>query len=216
MNGSVVMAVALLLAIPQDTRPPEKYLHAVEWTDPAGDVEPISASSGTRPGFDIVKLRLDSDGTALTMTATLKGPMSGNWGSSVLTLYLDADRNLATGYTTFWTKIPGFELKAELQACVDYVDGGEACVGSLTGAKVKGYHAEATLGRVTDKSGNTTPIIKPFSEPEQPIKGAVVSASLTYKDLGVKPGQTIRLLASETCGRPGESAEFPVALLTLK
>ena len=58
MNGSAVLAVALVLSTLQNAGQPQKYLHAVEWTDPAGDVEPIGTSTGTRPGFDIVKLRL--------------------------------------------------------------------------------------------------------------------------------------------------------------
>jgi hypothetical protein len=216
MIGPAMIAIALAVSLPQNVDRAQKALHAVEWTDPVGDVQKGSTSDGTRPGFDVVKLGLVSDGTALTINATLKGPISGNWGSAVVTLYIDTDNNPATGYKTFWSNIPGFELKAELLACVEYVDGGQACVGSLTGAKVKGYHAIARLGKMIDTSGNTEEIVGAFRAVAVPIQGALVSAKLTYKDLGVKPGQTIRLVARETDGPFDATAEFPLTLFTLK
>jgi hypothetical protein len=216
MTGPAILAVALAVAVPQSADRTQKALHAVEWTDPAGDVTRGNTSSGTRPGFDIVKLGIVSDGTTITVNATLKGPMSGDWGSDVVTLYIDTDNNPATGYKTFWSNIPGFELKASLLACVDYADGAQACVGSMKGAKVKGYHAVATVGKMIDTSGNTDDIVGTFKAVGVPIQGAVVSAKLTYKDLGVKPGQTIRLVARETDGPSDATADFPVVRLTLK
>ena len=216
MIRPAILAIVLLLPTLQSVKPAQKALDAVEWTDPAGDVERGSTSNGTRPGFDVVKLGLVSDGASLTINAALKGLMSGNWGSQVVTLYIDVDNNPKTGYETFWSKVPGFDLKAELLACVDYADDSHACVGSLTGQKVKGYHAVATVGKMIDTSGNTSDIVGAFKAPQVPIKGALVSAALTYKDLGVKSGQTIRLLARETDGPFDASADFPLVQLTLK
>ncbi len=216
MIGPAILAIAVAAAVPQTAPRAVKVLHAVEWTDPAGDVERGNTSNGTRPGFDLVKLGLVSDGTALTINATLKSPMSGTWGSEVVTIYIDTDNNPKTGYETFWSKVPGFELKAELEACVDFVDGSITCVGGLDGTKVKGYHAVVPVGRIIDTSGNTKDIVNSFRAEAVPIKGALVSAKLTYKDMGVKPGQTIRLLARETDGPFDASADFPLAVFTLK
>ncbi len=216
MTGSAVLAIALAFSLPQTADRTQKALHAVEWTDPAGDVQRGNTSDGTRPGFDVVKLGLVSDGTALTINATLKGPLSGDWGSEVVTIYIDTDNSPSTGYKTFWSDTTGFELKAKLLACVDYVNGGMACVGSLTGAKVKGYHAVATVGKMIDTSGNTEDIVGTFKAVAVPIQGALVSAKLTYTDLGVKPGQTIRLVARETDGPMDATADFPLVRLTLK
>ena len=49
-----------------------------------------------------------------------------------------------------------------------------------------------------------------------PFQGAVLSASLSYKDLGVKPGQAIRIVARESDGPFDETADFPEVILTLK
>ena len=46
---------------------PAHCRHRVEWTDPAGDVERITTSKGSVPGFDVVKLGLASDGTRLPL-----------------------------------------------------------------------------------------------------------------------------------------------------
>jgi hypothetical protein len=210
-----VLVVALAAFAAQKPANVQKALHSVEWTDAAGDVERINTSAGTVPGFDVVKLGLTSDGTRLTITATLKGPVSGSFASDVVQIYVDTDNSPTTGYKTFWSNLPGFELEAKLDACVDYADGGTACSGSL-GGKVKGYHAVATLGRIIDASGNTKDIVGAFDAPAVPITGAVVSASLTYANLGVKSGQVIRLVARESCGPSDATADFPVTVLTLK
>ncbi|MFI5120374.1 MAG: hypothetical protein ACHQM4_08170 [Thermoanaerobaculia bacterium] len=191
-------------------------MHAVEWPAPAGKVKPHNTSSGTVPGFDVVKLSLSSDGAKLTITATLKGPMSGDFASDVVQVYLDTDNNPKTGYETFWSKKPGFELLAKLVACVRYDNGGSACSGALTGAKVKGYYAVATLGRFKTDGVNPEKVIDPFDAPAVPFQGAVLSASLSYKDLGVKPGQAIRIVARMTDGPFDATADFPEVILTLK
>jgi hypothetical protein len=216
MIGPAIVIAAFAVSVPQGTDKAQKAVHAVEWNDPAGDVGRVNTSGGKRPGFDVVKLGLLSDGTSLTINATLKAPMSGDWGSQVITLYIDTDNNPATGFKTFWSNIPGFELKAELLVCVDYADGGSACVGSLGGAKVKGYHAVATVGKMIDTSGNTSDIVGAFKAVQVPVQGALVSAKLAYKDLGVKPGQIIRLVARETDGPFDATADFPLVLFTLK
>ena len=56
----------------------------------------------------------------MTITATLKGPMSGDFASDVVQVYIDTDNNPKTGSETFWSKKPGFELLAKLYACVRY------------------------------------------------------------------------------------------------
>ncbi len=210
------LPVVLAMAPPQVTPRIQKATYAVEWTDPAGDVRPGSTSAGPRPGFDVVKLALASDGTKLTITATLKGPMSGTFASDVVQLYIDADNDRKTGVETFWSRKPGFELFAKLSACVSYDDGGSACSGALTGAKVKGYFAVATLARFKADPVNPEEVVGPFKAPAVPFQGAVLSASLTYKDLGVNPGQVIRIVARESDGPSDATADFPEVILTLK
>jgi hypothetical protein len=216
MIAPAILILGLTLAATQKPAQVQKAMHAVEWTDPAGDVKPHNTSSGEVPGLDVVKLALASDGTKLTITATLKGPMSGDFASDVVDVYLDTDNNPKTGYATFWSNKPGFELLAKLAACVRYEDGGSACSGALKGAKVKGYYATATLDRFTTDGVNPEKVIGAFDAPGVPFQGAVLSASLSYKDLGVKPGQAIRIVARETDGPSDETADFREVILTLK
>ncbi len=216
MIASAILVLVSALAAEQTPAPVQKAVHAVAWADPAGDVRPQHTSDGTVPGLDVVKLALASDGTRLTITATLNGPMRGDFASDVVQVYLDVDNDPKTGYETFWSKKPGFELLAKLAACVRYDNGGSACSGGLTGAKVSGYYAVATLGRFKDGPSNPETVIGVFDAPAVPFQGAVLSASLTYKDLGVKPGQTVRIVARESDGPTDETADFPSVVLTLK
>lgn len=210
-------ALVLMVAIaaPQKPAPEQKAMHAVEWADPAGDVGEISTNKGTVPGFDIVKLALVTDGTTLAIDATLAEPWTGGFASDVVELYIDVDGNPTNGYATRWSKVPGFELSARLHACVEYANGASACTGGA-GREVQSRYAVAALGTITDSSGNTNTIVGQFDARPVPVAGARISASLTYADLGVKPGQTIRLLARESNGPRDGTADFPVVLLTLK
>jgi len=194
----------------------QKAVGSVEWSDPAGDVKRINTSGGTEPGFDIVKLALATDGTALKVTATLNGPPKGTFASDVVKIYIDLDNNSATGYQTFWGHKPGFELKGELNMCIEYDNGGKACAGGMTGAQVKNFYSALKMGKIVDSSTNTENIFRPFGEPQGTVQGAVVSVAVSYKALGVKPGQTIRIVAAESDGPSDETAEFPVVLLTLR
>ncbi len=216
MFAPVILVLGLMQVAPQKPAKGEKAMHAVEWTRPAGNVRPHNTSDGAVPGFDVVKLALSSDGAKLTMTATLKGPMSGDFASDVVQVYFDTDNNPKTGAETFWSKKPGFELLAKLMACIQYENGGSACSGGLTGAKVKGYYAVATLGRFKADPSNPEMVIDPFHAPAVPSHGAVLSASLGYKDLGVKSGQAIRIVARPSDGPFDATADFPEVVLTLK
>jgi hypothetical protein len=216
MSALPILILGLLLAAPQKPAGVQKAMHAVEWTAPAGKVRPHSTSGGEVPGFEVVKLALASDGSKLSITATLKSPMSRDFASDVVQVYVDADNNPKTGYETFWSKKPGFELLAKLMACIRYENGSSACSGGLTGAKVKGYYAVATLGRFKTDGVNPEKVIDAFDAPAVPFQGAVLSASLSYKDLGVKPGQAIRIVARMTDGPFDATADFPEVILTLK
>jgi hypothetical protein len=211
----VALAAAFGVFAALQPAPVQKAMHSVEWQDPAGDVGEISTSKGTVPGFDVVRLALVSDGTALTITATLAEAWSGTFASDVVEIYLDVDGDAAEGYSTRWSKVPGFDLRARLHACAEYSNGASACTGRA-GTEVQNRYAVAALGTILDTSGNTKDTVGQMDARQFPIAGAVVSASLTYEDLGVKPGQSIRVLARESNGPRDATADFPVVALTLK
>ncbi len=174
-------------------------------------VEPIHTSSGDHPGRDVGQFRVASDGSHLTLTATMTKEISGTFADNVVRLNLDTDNNPATGKEATWTDLKGFEYEINLSLCIDYENGGSACVGGA-GKKVEGYFATAGI---TDTS--TGEALKHFWDlPKTPVKGKLVEAQVAYKDLGVKAGQTIRIYARESSGPYDASGYFPETLLTLK
>lgn len=217
--GVLCMAVA---AVAADTGP-RKAVGSVELTDAAGDATPISTGDKEYPGFDVVNLAFTSDGKTLSIAATLQSP-PGEFASDVVELHIDTDNNAKTGADLTFMKVKGFEYKLVLDACADYTDGASACVGGSSKAKVKKHWAAVNLERFKSADQNEKETVVdsmgfPGSKasPQTPIAGKVVQAAIDYADLKVKPGQTIRILAKESCGyRAEDSGLFPEVLLTLK
>ncbi len=201
----------------------KKAVGSVELADAAGDAAPITSTDAEYPGFDVVKLALASDGKTLAIVATLKDA-PGVFASSAVELYIDTDNNPQTGVDLGYIKARGFEYTAELQACADYTDGASACTGGSSKAKVKRHWAAINLERYkgSDKYDKET-VVDSMGFPgskasaQTPIAGTVVQGTIDYADLKVKSGQTIRILAKESCGyRAADDGLFPEIVLTLK
>ncbi len=201
----------------------KKAVGSIELPDAAGDASPITTSDHDYPGFDVVKLALVSDGKTLSIAATLKDA-PGVFASSAVELYIDTDNNPQTGVDLGYIKAKGFEYTAELQACADYTDGASACAGGSTKGKVKRHWAAVNLERYksSDKYDKET-VVDSMGFPgskasaQVAIAGTVVQGGFDYADLKVKSGQTIRILAKESCGyRAADDGLFPEVLLTLK
>ena len=206
------LTLALLVAaLPANGAEIKKASGEVTLDDPTGDVQAMSSSSGEHPGRDVVKLRLASDGTNLTITAQLAAEMSGTFANDVVQLYVDKDNKASTGGKATWSEKTGFEWKVELLACIEYEGGGSACVGGA-GDKATAYYAVA---KVTDTASGQA-VQSVWDLPKTPIQGNVVESRVSYADLGVESGQTIRLCARESNGAYDESSYFPEVALTLK
>lgn len=204
----------------------------VELTDPAGDVQPLvyreSVGTGPErevkyPGFDVVKLAVSSDGKALTFAATLTAAPA-RAAYEVLEFYVDADNNTQTGVThPDAATLAGVEYYGTLEACLEQPTFGTTCTG--TEPKPAGFVAVVTLERFgTDWMFKDAlidmPAVGPVKEPRKtPIAGTVVQSTLDYASLGVKAGQTIRLVVREySTGKIKNVSQgfFPEILLTLK
>jgi len=203
-----------------------------EISDPAGDVQPIiyriSVGDGPEkevkyPGFDVVKLAVSSDGKALTFGATLKAaPAQAAY--EVLEFHVDADNNPKTGVThPDAPTLKGMEFYGTLEACVEHELFGTMCTG--TEEKPKGHTAVVTLEKYGKEwmfkdALQDIPAAGTVKEPRKtPIAGPLVQASVDYSALGVKPGQTIRLVVREvSAGKVDNVGQgyFPEILLTLK
>ncbi len=219
---SVGIVLALILATPSSAEV-KKAVGKIELTDPAGDVNPISTSDGKVPGFDVVKLAVSTDGRQIRVAATLKDP-PGNFASDVVRLYIDTDNDPKTGVSElmFYKGLGGFEYFGQLSACADYDNGGTACSGGL-GGKVKLHFGAVNLDRYKGTSSSETETVVDnmgFGGKKRsskiPIEGNVVQATLDYADLNVKPGQTIRILARESCSDNDLKSFFPEIQLTLR
>jgi hypothetical protein len=191
-----------------------KAEHAVKLGDPAGDVKPVSSSEGKEyPGLDVVEFALASDGAELSVNATLKNKIE-KLADTTVELLIDTDNNLKTGGKSMFLPVGGFERQVNLNACLEYTDGTSACIGSFDKA-VKRFYAMATVGRYTGKDSATEQMVGSFNTPV-PSDGKVFRAKIKYADLGVKPGQTLRIVAREASAGLDLEAFFPDVLLTLK
>ena len=225
--------LALLASVPAaaQTPPPVVATGRAELTDPAGDVKPIvyrvSQGGGPEkevkhPGLDVVKLAVSSDGKAITFAATLTAAPA-QAAADVLEFYVDADNNPKTGVTPPGKQGGGLEFFGTLEACLEHPSFGTTCAG--TDANPSGRTAVVMLEKYgSDWMSKDRVIDLPASgttkEPHKsPITGPLVQASLDYAALGVKPGQTIRLVVREACAGTGEQAGLgflPAIVLTLK
>ena len=191
-----------------------KAQHAVKLTDPAGDVGLVSSGDDKEyPGLDVVEFALASDGAELTVTATLKNKI-GKLADTAVEMNIDTDNDGKTGGKSMFLETGGFERQVNLNACLDYADGTSACIGSFDKA-IKRAYAMATVNRYTGKDFATEPQVGSFNIPA-PSDGKVFQAKVKYADLGVKAGQTLRIVAREVSAGLDPGSYFPDVVLTLK
>lgn len=219
------LLLGAVLAGPARAQAPRqiKAAGSVELPDAAGDMGPITTSEGEEPPLDVVKLAIASDGSRLSVAATLKDA-PGKLATTVVELFIDTDNAPATGATLTRGGQRGFEYRAELRLCMSYQDGAASCAGGSSKAaptrrwgamEVKRYKGRDDFDREDVLSALGFPGEK--RSVEVPMKGQVVEASVDYADLKLKPGQQIRILAREAGGNPKDgSGDFPEVLLTLK
>jgi len=227
MKSLVWMLVVLTAALSLAAAPQEKPMKAtgsIELKDAAGDMNPITTSEGEEAPLDVVLLAIKSDGKRITFAATLNDP-PGRFASSAVTLYIDADNTAVTGVKLGFEGPTGFEYKAELDMCIKYSDGSEACSGGSTKGKPTERYGAVDLSRFKGKSNydEKETVVDAMGFPgskaavQTPMTGKVVEGSIEYADIKAKPGQTLRILAQETGGSPKEGdGSFPIILLTLK
>jgi hypothetical protein len=235
-RGLVVVIVSAFNSVAQAQPAPATRITAAdgraELSDPAGDVQPLvyreSVGAGpekevTYPGFDVVKLAVASDGKALTFAATLTAAPA-RAAYEVLEFHIDVDNNPKTGVThPDATTLNGLEYYGTLEACLEHNVFGTTCAG--TDAKPAGFSAVVTLERYGKEwmfkdTLINLPAAGKVKEPRKtPVAGPLVQASVDYAALGVKPGQTIRLIVREfSAGKVKNVAQgfFPEIVLTLK
>jgi len=205
----VAVVLAVILATPLSAEV-KKAVGSIELTGPAGVV--------AAPGFDVTKLSIASDGKQLKIAATLKDP-PGVVAGDVIELHFDTDNNPVTGVGLFrYRELTGFEYEGKLNACVELTGGTTVCAGRTTG-KIKLHFGAINLERYKGAGTSDTETVVGTggkASSKLPIEASLVQATLDYADLGVKSGQTIRILVRETCAKNDLSSFFPEIQLTLK
>lgn len=220
--GALVALLPLGAAMAQSPEPMEAQ-GKVELEDPAGDMGMISTSGDPEPALDIVGLAIETDGERITVTATLAGE-PGTFADSVVTLYIDADDDPATGVAESSASPAGFDHELNVQLCMAYDNGASACAGGTDGkvterwaaVDLERFEGDHPYGPSEDLIG--TMFAGELRKSEKwPVDGLAVSASILYSDLGLASGDTIRILAREASGSPIEGDDaFPMVRLTLE
>ena len=208
----VIMMISLPLSVMGE---PIKAMHAVELDDPAGDVQ----NTNDDPGKDVVKLMLASDGKDLQVTMVLDKDIShylvGHKAGDVLQVNIDTDNNTATGGKTFWGNKEGFEYIVRIRTCIKYKDG-EACVGGFSSAHEK-FFTSYEVKKFQQGSTSIDDVHDIFWESSRvDIKGNTVVSKISYSDIDVSSGQTIRIAVREADSSYDAKSFFPEIIFTLK
>ena len=188
---------------------PEKAIRArgsVELADPKGDVGPVETGTAgnmvSEPGFDMVHLSIVSDGKRIVFAATLTEPPGARAGRAV-DFHVDTDANPKTGAELGVLGIHGVEYSLELDSCVQYGQHlGFSCAVSRKAQATANWGAMAverykgTSSFDKDTVVDDGEFVRGKASARIPVKGAVLQGSVDYADLGVKSGQTIRIVAA--------------------
>ena len=116
----------------------------------------------------------------------------------------DVDNNRKTGGQGFGGMhgdVPGIDFESEILSSVE-----DGAVSTSSAASVI----------AVDARGDQSNVLLSSDAPSTPAKGKVYTGKIAYTSLGVKSGQTIRIIARELTDRGEQQGMFPEALLTLK
>jgi len=219
--GVATAALALCAAWSWAQAPkPLQATGSIDLDDPSGDIEGMHTTGGEEPPLDVTHVEVSSDGRRLSFDVALAQP-PGAFASSALDVYIDADDDQKTG-PEVRDHGTGYDYLLKLEACVDFTDGSSACEGGSSKAKPKSRWAAVNLDKLEADSFSGDTIVdsmgffgaKPSAK--TPITGKTLAGSVDYADLGVKPGQKIRLLMREAGGSPRDDGYFPEVVLTLR
>jgi hypothetical protein len=194
--------VAALISLPLAADQKATSQTRFTFTDPAGDV---TGEEGEDP-IDVVGVELSSDGEFIVVAVTLaKAPKPASpFQALVAGVAFDVDNSRKSGGQGFGGMhgdVPGIDFESEILASLE-----EGAVSKSSAASVIGV----------DAKGNQSSILTSSDAPSTPANGKLYTGKIAYASLGVKSGQTIRVVARELNDRGPGQGLFPDALLTLK
>ncbi len=189
--------------------------HKVELEDPVDDVR----ISNGKPGMDIVKMAMATDGQDFHVEVILKETIDTylreGMAGDVLEMHFDTDNDQTTGGKPFWGKREGFEFLVSLVACIRYENGGLACMGGL-GDEIEGFCTSYKTKAYEQGSKSTKDLRSSLESTQKDIVGKRIELVFPYTEIGVKPGQKVRIALRESDSSFNDDSYFPEILLTLK
>lgn len=205
--------------------------YVLEVDDAEDDVENTSMNDDG-PAKDMVKSVIESDGSNLYVTVTLKDDIAyyleGHMAGVLMNLHFDTDNDVNTGgkLSSFdylgceesWCDyLTGFEYLISLMTCIAYDDGSEACIGASTSGKSAGFFSSYDTEQYAQGDSSTEDVHEfMWKSPREDITGNVVKTVIPYTEIGVVSGQIIRIVIEEEEASVPEDANSWDYLLTLK
>jgi len=189
--------------------------YKIEMNDPIGDVQ----ENDGKPGKDVVKISITSDGEKLQIITELKENVSyylkDQLAGPVIEIHFNTDNNDATGGIAFWGKNKkGFEFQMNLVSCIKY-KGGLACLGALEG-KIEGFVSSYSIYKYEQDKKMPKSINNAIESTQKEITGKTVEITLPYSEIGIKSGSRIRMFIRESDSTFDDSSYFPQVFLIIK
>ncbi|MFC1569307.1 hypothetical protein ACFL4L_03665 [bacterium] len=190
--------------------------HKIELNDPIGDVQ----KNDGKPGKDVVKVSITSDGENLNIVAELKENvafyLNDQLAGPVIEMHFNIDNNDATGGIAFWGKDKkGFEYQVDLVACIKYENNGLACLGGL-GDKIEGFCSTYKIYEYEQDKKMPKNINNPLRAVQKDITGKEVEIVLPYSEIGIKSGGRIRISIRESDSTFDNNSYFPQVFFIIK
>jgi hypothetical protein len=190
--------------------------YKIELDDPIGDVQ----ENGGKPGKDVVKVSMTSDGENLQIITELKENVSyylkDQLAGPVIEIHFNSDNNDATGGIAFWGKDKkGFEYQMDLVACIKYKESGLACLGAVEG-EIEGFVSSYKIYKYEQNKKMPKNTNNALESTQKDITGKKVEITLPYSEIGIKSGSRIRMSIRESDSTFDDSSYFPQVFLIIK
>jgi hypothetical protein len=189
--------------------------YKIELNDPVGDVR----DDDGKPGKDVVKVSITSDGENLHVIAELKEKVAfylmDQSAGPVIEMHFNTDNNERTGGIPFWgQKKKGYEYQVNLVACIKYKNG-MACLGALEG-EIEGFCSSYTIYRYAQDEKLPKSINDAIHSTQKDIVGKQVEITLPYSLIGIKPGGRMQIAIRESDSSFDDKSYFPQVFFMIK
>ena len=190
--------------------------HQIELDDPVGDVQ----ENDGKPGKDVTHVGIVSDGENLHVTVELAKNVSyylnDQLAGPVIEMHFNTDNNDKTGGIPFWgTEKKGFEYEVDVVACIQYENGGLACLGAL-GDKIKGFASSYKVSQYEQDQKSPKSVSSALEHVQNEITGKTVEVTIPYSEIGIKSGNRIRILIRESDSTFNDASYFPDVFFIVK